>query len=58
MSSKFEVLIDKADWIENKIDNDGYDDIYFADDSEKNVEAAKQMLRSKNVKWRVQQIHH
>lgn len=49
---------DKADWIENKIDNDGYDDIYFADDSEKNVEAAKQMLRSKNVKWRVQQIKH
>lgn len=49
---------DKADWIEKKIDNDGYDDIYFADDSEKNVEAAKQMLRSKNVKWRVQQIKH
>lgn len=49
---------DKADWIENKIDNDGYDDIYFADDSEKNVEAAKQMLRRKNVRWRVQQIKH
>lgn len=49
---------DKADWIESKIDNDGYDDIYFADDSEKNVEAAKQMLRRKNVRWRVQQIKH
>lgn len=49
---------DKADWIEDKIDNDGYDDIYFADDSEKNVEAAKQMLRRKNVRWRVQQIKH
>jgi FMN phosphatase YigB (HAD superfamily) len=49
---------DKADWIENKIDNEGYDDIYFADDSEKNVETAKQMLRRKDVRWRVQQIKH
>jgi hypothetical protein len=49
---------DKADWIADKIDNEGYDDIYFADDSEKNVSAAKQMLRTKNVKWRVQHIKH
>ena len=49
---------DKADWIENMIDNEGYDDIYFVDDSEKNVSAAKQMLRTKNVKWRVQHIKH
>lgn len=49
---------DKADWIENKIDNEGYDDVYFADDSEKNVSAAKNMLRTKNVKWRVQHIKH
>jgi FMN phosphatase YigB (HAD superfamily) len=47
---------DKADWIEDKIDNEGYDDIYFADDSQKNVEAAKKMLRTKNVKFRVQHI--
>ena len=49
---------DKADWIEDMIDNKGYDDIYFADDSQKNVDAAKQMLRNKNVKWRVQHIKH
>ena len=49
---------DKADWIEDMIDNKGYDDVYFADDSQKNVDAAKQMLRSKNVKWRVQHIKH
>jgi hypothetical protein len=40
------------------IDNKGYDDIYFADDSQKNVDTAKQMLRTKNVKWRVQKINH
>ena len=49
---------DKADWIENKIDNEGYDDVYFADDSPKNVEATKKMLRGKDVKWRVQLIKH
>ena len=49
---------DKADWIEDKIDNEGYDDVYFADDSIKNVNAAKQMLRRKDVKWRVQHIKH
>ena len=49
---------DKADWIEDMIDNKGYDDVYFADDSQKNVDAAKQMLRTKNVKWRVQHIKH
>ena len=38
---------DKADWIENMIDKEGYDDIYFVDDSEKNVSAAKQMLKTK-----------
>jgi len=47
---------DKADWIEDKIDNEGYDDIYFADDSQKNVDAAKKMLRTKDVKFRVQMI--
>lgn len=47
---------DKADWVEKMIDNGGYDDIYFADDSVKNVEAMKSMLRRKDVKWRVQHI--
>jgi hypothetical protein len=49
---------DKADWLEKKIDNEGYDDVYFADDSIKNVNAAKYMLRKKNVRWRVQHIKH
>ena len=47
---------DKADWIEDKIDNEGYDDVYFADDSPKNVEATKKMLRGIHIKWRVQLI--
>lgn len=46
----------KADWIEKKIDDEGYDDVYFADDSLKNVNAMKRMLRTKDVKWRVQHI--
>ena len=49
---------DKADWLEKMIDNEGYDDVYFADDSKKNVDAAKKMLRTKNIKWRVQHIKH
>ena len=48
----------KADWIEDKIDNEGYTDVYFADDSIKNVNAVKQMMRGKDVKWRVQHIKH
>jgi hypothetical protein len=48
----------KAKWIEDKIDNEGYDDVYFADDSIKNVNAVKDMLRKKDVKWRVQHIQH
>ena len=48
----------KANWIEDKIDKDGYDDVYFADDSIKNVNAVKKMLRTKNIKWRVQHIKH
>jgi hypothetical protein len=48
----------KANWIEDKIDNEGYDDVYFADDSIKNVNAVKKMLRTKNIKWRVQHIKH
>jgi len=53
-----DIAKDKADWIEDKIDNEGYDDVYFADDSKKNVDATKKMLRNKNIKWRVQHIKH
>ena len=48
----------KAKWIEDKIDKEGYDDVYFADDSIKNVNAVKDMLRKKDVRWRVQHIKH
>jgi hypothetical protein len=48
----------KSKWVEDKIDNEGYDDVYFADDSIKNVKAMKSMLRTKDVKWRVQHIKH
>ena len=37
---------DKSKWVEDKIDNEGYDDIYFADDSIKNVNTMKKMLRN------------
>ena len=40
------------------IDEKGYDDVYFADDSEKNVNAMKGMLRKKDIRWRVQHIKH
>lgn len=50
---------DKADWIEDKIENEGYDDIFFADDSPKNVSVTKKMLSSKsNIKYRVQHIKY
>lgn len=49
---------DKADWIEQQIDSEGYDDIYFIDDSKKNVDAVKSMLQSKGVKHRVQHMKH
>ena len=49
---------DKSDWVEDKIDNEGYDDVYFADDSLKNVNSMKSMLRKKDVRWRVQHIKH
>jgi inosine/xanthosine triphosphate pyrophosphatase family protein len=50
--------MDKANWIEDKIDNEGYDDVFFIDDSKKNVDAAKNMLKNKQIKWRVQLVKH
>lgn len=49
---------DKADWIEAQIDSEGYDDVYFIDDSKKNVDAVKSMLQKKGVKNRVQWMKH
>ena len=49
---------DKADWIKDKIENDGYNDIYYADDSIKNIKAAEQMLSKTNVRWKVQHVKY
>lgn len=44
---------DKADWIEDKVRNDDYDDVYFIDDSIDNVKAVRKTLRNLGVKHRV-----
>ena len=49
---------DKAKWIENQIDDFGYNDIYFADDSQKNTDAVRNMLENKKVKFVVQKINY
>lgn len=48
----------KADWIEEKIKS-GYKDVFFIDDSHKNVNAVKQ-LKNKypDIKMRVQHVKH
>jgi hypothetical protein len=48
----------KADWIEEKI-RVGYNDIFFIDDSHKNVQAVNGLKKKyPNVKLRVQQVRH
>ena len=49
---------DKADWIKDKIDNEGYNDIYYVDDSIKNIKAAEKMLSKTNVRWKVQHVKY
>ena len=49
---------DKVNWIKNKIENESYNDIFFADDSLKNINAAKEMLSKTKVKWRVQYVKY
>ena len=44
---------DKADWIERKVDNYGYESVFFADDSIKNTEAVQQMLDRSNIEGEV-----
>jgi phosphoglycolate phosphatase-like HAD superfamily hydrolase len=49
----------KADWIENMIKKDGYDDVYFIDDSSKNIEAVRKRLRGyPNIKTKLQLAKH
>lgn len=50
---------DKAQWIEDKVKDEGYDDVFFVDDSKKNVDAVKKRLRNyPNVKSQIQHIKH
>ena len=49
----------KADWIEKEMEKKGYDNIYFADDSAKNVEAVKRRLNKyPNIRKKVQLVKH
>ena len=54
---------DKADWIEQMIDKHEYNDIYFIDDSIKNVKAVKRMLQRKqkdnpDIRFKVRHYKH
>lgn len=46
----------KADWIEDMVKNKGYDDIFFIDDSQNNVNAVERRLRGLGVKFKIQHI--
>lgn len=49
----------KADWIEREMKNQGYDNIYFVDDSPKNVDAVKRRLNKyPNIRKKVQLVKH
>lgn len=48
----------KADWIEDRV-KEGYDDVFFVDDSEKNVTAVRNRLKGySDVKQKIQHIKH
>ena len=49
---------DKANWIKDIIDNEGYNDIYYVDDSIKNIKAAEKMLSKTNIRWKVQHVKY
>ncbi len=49
----------KADWIEAKVKDEGFDDVYFVDDSLKNVDAVRRRLANyPSIKKRVQHVKH
>ena len=49
----------KADWIENQIKKNGYDNVYFVDDSSKNVEAVRKRLANyTNIRKKIQLVKH
>lgn len=43
----------KADWIVDKIKSEGYDDIFFIDDSPKNIKAVHDAIKSLPVKYKI-----
>jgi hypothetical protein len=45
----------KANWIASKL-NEGYNDVYFADDALKNVKAVDETLSSYGIKYRTQTV--
>jgi FMN phosphatase YigB (HAD superfamily) len=47
----------KADWIEDKV-KEGYDDVFFVDDSPKNIDAVRRRLKNYNIKQKIQQVKH
>ena len=47
----------KADWIEDRV-KEGYDDIFFVDDSPKNIDAVRRRLKNYNIKQKIQQVKH
>ena len=48
----------KADWIEDRV-KEGYDDVFFVDDSEKNIAAVRKRLKEyPNIKQKIQQVKH
>ena len=48
----------KADWIEDRV-KEGYDDVFFVDDSEKNVTAVRNRLKGySDIKQNIQHIKH
>ena len=48
----------KADWIEKEIERKGYDNIYFVDDSAKNIDAVRRRLKNYDIKQKIQQVKH
>lgn len=49
----------KADWIEKEIKNSGYDNIYFVDDSQKNVDAVRKRLdKYPTIRKKIQLVKH
>lgn len=47
----------KADWIEDRV-KEGYDDVFFVDDSERNIAAVRNRLKGYNIKQKIQQVKH